>query len=141
MKNQQKALQERVKRLLFLNQYKDLKATSAYYSRSIQFLQYVAICYLLFIRIWRDPSWTLSTFGLPWIDNAAMRPLRPFCFIIGYSKYSEASEVWRASRAHEQAWSVRESRFLFTLFPAYTLGLRFVTSSNILYITIYKVSE
>lgn len=27
MKNQQKALQERVKRLLFLNQYKDLKAT------------------------------------------------------------------------------------------------------------------
>ena len=57
MKNQQKALQERVKRLLFLNQYKDLKATSAYYSRSIQFLQYIAICYMLFIRIWRDPSW------------------------------------------------------------------------------------
>lgn len=99
VKNQQKALQERVKRLLFLNQYKDLKATSAYYSRSIQFLQYIAICYMLFIRIWRDPSWTLSTFGLPWIDNAAMRPQRPFCFIIGYSKYSEGSEVWRAKRA------------------------------------------
>lgn len=137
MKNQQKALQERVKRLLFLNQYKDLKATSAYYSRSIQFLQYIAICYMLFIRIWRDPSWTLSTFGLSWIDNAAMRPLQPFCLSLAIAstvkrvKFGEQSErAWASMERERIAFSLHAFSLIHSWF-AFCYILQYIIYNNI----------